>query len=371
MILGFGCTIPAVMATRTLDDARDRTIAIMMAPFMSCGARLPVYALFAAAFFPTGGQNLVFALYLIGIIAAILTGLVLRHTLLQGRTSPFIMELPPYRLPRPGAMLRRTGERLWSFIEGAGRIIVAVVVVITFLNAWGTDGRFDAADSDRSVLAAIGRTITPVFAPMGIEEENWPATVGLFTGILAKEAVVGTLDALYTDLARASAPAAAEAAPALGAAAWTALATIPENLGLVADGWADPAGIAVATFADDAAAAAANAVTTGTFGAMQERFDGPAGAFAYLLLVLLYAPCLAAMGAIWREAGPRWGTFAALWTTGLGYLTAVAFYQAATLARDPVASSLWLAVIAAVVVIGYRGLARAGASGGGVPARAL
>ncbi|NBB71756.1 MAG: Fe(2+) transporter permease subunit FeoB, partial [Alphaproteobacteria bacterium] len=279
MIIGFGCTIPAVMATRTLEHARDRIIAVMMAPFMSCGARLPVYALFAAAFFPAGGQNLVFGLYLAGIAAAVATGLMLRRTILPGPSAPFVMELPPYRLPSLGGLLRRTWERLWSFIDGAGRVIVAVVVVITFLNAWGTDGSFDNADTDDSVLAAIGRTITPAFAPMGIADDNWPATVGLFTGVLAKEAVVGTLDALYTDVARDAAP--DEAAPALDLAGGVsaAFASVPANLAGLGALAGDP--VAMAAARDDAAASA------GSFGAMQARFDGQVGAVAYLLFVLL------------------------------------------------------------------------------------
>ena len=210
LIVGFGCNVPAIMATRTLEDQRDRTLTIAMAPFMSCGARLPVYALFAAAFFPTGGQNLVFALYLIGIAAAMLTGIVLKNTLLPGAISPFVMELPPYHLPTLKGVLIRTWDRLNAFMIRAGRVIVAVVVVLAFLNSWGRDGSFGNENTSNSMLSEIGRQITPVFAPMGISEENWPATVGIFTGILAKEAVVGTLNALYTGMAEA--PAAAEAA---------------------------------------------------------------------------------------------------------------------------------------------------------------
>ena len=201
LIVGFGCNVPAIMAARTLENQRDRTMTIVMAPFMSCGARLPVYALFAAAFFPVGGQNLVFGLYLVGIGAAVLTGLVLKRTLLQGETSPFIMELPPYHLPAIGNVMIRTWDRLKGFVLRAGRVIVGVVVVIAFLNSWGSDGSFGNQDSDKSVLASIGRAMVPVFQPMGIDEDNWPATVGIFTGLLAKEAVVGTLDALYGGLA--------------------------------------------------------------------------------------------------------------------------------------------------------------------------
>ena len=364
MIIGFGCTIPAVMATRTLEHARDRIIAVTMTPFMSCGARLPVYALFAAAFFPTGGQNLVFALYLAGIAAAVATGLMLRRTILPGPSAPFVMELPPYRLPSLGGLLRRTWQRLWSFIDGAGRVIVAVVVVITFLNAWGTDGSFDNADTDRSVLAAIGRTITPAFAPMGIEDDNWPATVGLFTGVLAKEAVVGTLDALYTDVARDAAPV-DEAASGfdLAGGVSAAFASVPANLAGLGALVGDP--VAMAAARDDAAASA------GSFGAMQARFDGRVGAVAYLLFVLLYAPCLAAMGAIHQEVGARWATFAVAWTTGLGYATAVVFYQALTFAAAPLASASWIVAMVGAVGLVVAALRRAGRADGAAPGAGL
>jgi ferrous iron transport protein B len=204
LIVGFGCNVPAIMATRTLENRRDRILTVMMAPFMSCGARLPVYALFAAAMFPTGGQNIVFALYLIGIGFAVMTGLVLKKTLLKGETAPFVMELPPYHLPTLRGILLRTWERLREFMYRAGRIIVAVVVVLSFFNSWGTHGSFGNQDTDRSVLAAAGKSLTPTLAPMGISEDNWPATVGMLTGILAKETVVGTLNALYGSLAEES-----------------------------------------------------------------------------------------------------------------------------------------------------------------------
>lgn len=350
LIVGFGCNVPAIMAARTLENQRDRTMTIVMAPFMSCGARLPVYALFAAAFFPIGGQNLVFGLYLVGIGAAVLTGLVLKRTLLQGETSPFIMELPPYHLPAVGNVLIRTWDRLKGFVLRAGRVIVGVVVVIAFLNSWGSDGSFGNQDSDKSVLASIGRTMVPVFQPMGIDEENWPATVGIFTGLLAKEAVVGTLDALYSGLAAGDAggDAGTEAAPEVeaGFSLWegiaAAFATIPANLVEVAARVTDPLGLDIGDVASPQAAAVEQEVATGTFTAMASRFDGAAGAFAYLLLVLLYMPCVAATAAVYRETNLRWTLFVCAWTTLVGYSAAVLFYQAATFGRDPGASTLWI-----------------------------
>ncbi len=200
MIVGFGCNVPAIMATRTLESQRDRILTNLMNPFMSCGAGLPVYALFAAAFFPVGGQNLVFGLYLLGIAVAVLTGLIMRHTLFKGESAPFIMELPAYHMPTVRGVFIRTWDRLKSFLFNAGKVIVPMVLVLNFLNALGTDGTFGQENSNKSVLSEIGRSLTPAFKPMGIEKDNWPATVGIFTGVLAKEAVVGTLDALYSQM---------------------------------------------------------------------------------------------------------------------------------------------------------------------------
>ena len=137
LIVGFGCNVPSISASRSLDRQKDRIMTVMMAPFMSCGARLAVYVLFAAAFFPVGGQNMVFALYLIGIIAAVATGIFLKHTLLQGQAAPFMIELPPYNLPRPGDVMISAWVRLKGFLLGAGKVIVLVVAVLSILNSVG------------------------------------------------------------------------------------------------------------------------------------------------------------------------------------------------------------------------------------------
>ncbi|GAA6201056.1 Fe(2+) transporter permease subunit FeoB [Aquicoccus sp. SU-CL01552] len=350
LIVGFGCNVPAIMATRTLENARDRIITIMMAPFMSCGARLPIYALFATAFFPAGGQNLVFGLYLIGLAAAVGTGLMLKTTLLRGEASPFVMELPPYHLPTLRSLLLRTWDRLKSFIVDAGRVIVAMVVVLAFLNSWGTDGSFGNEDSEASVLSEVGRALTPAFAPMGLEQDNWPATVGVFTGILAKEAVVGTLNTLYQDLADDGGD---EPPFSLSGSVAEAFATIGPNLRDGVGLATDPLGIGAATSDTPDQAAKALEVSTGTFGTMAALFDGQVGAFAYLLMVLLYMPCVAAMGAVWRETTPGWTLFAGGWTLALGYGSAVLFYQAATLARHPVSSALWIGGILGALVVFY------------------
>jgi ferrous iron transport protein B len=361
LIVGFGCNVPAIMAARTLDNPRERILTVMMAPFMSCGARLSVYALFAAAFFPVGGQNMVMALYVIGILFAMLTAFVLKKSLLRGEATPFIMELPAYHMPTVKGMLLHTWERLRGFMMDAGKLIVLMVVVINVLNSVGTDGSFGNEDSDQSVLSSVGRSIQPVFEPMGISEENWPATVGIFTGLLAKEVVVGALDAMYSNLA--GAVGGDEAQPFSLALRWQqASGSVRDNLVDVLHNLGDPLGLGILETADDLEAAAEEqAVSTSTFGAMVERFDGQAGAFAYLLFILLYAPCVAATSAIFRETSSRWTLFAVFWSTGLAYMTSVIFYQLATFARHPVASVVWvvsLALLFAGVLITMRVLSR-------------
>jgi ferrous iron transport protein B len=353
LIVGFGCNVPAIMATRTLEHRRDRLLTIAMAPFMSCGARLPVYVLFAAAFFPNQAQNVVFALYLIGIAAAVVTGLILKNSLLKGQTSPFIMELPAYHLPTLQGVCMATWGRLKGFMIKAGRIIVPMVLVLNFLNAMGTDGTFEHEDSKNSVLAEIGRTISPAFSPFGLNAENWPAAVGIFTGVLAKEAVVGTLNATYESLARSDAIERGESLEPevpfeLTTALSEAVQTIPANLADAVAAWADPLGLNVGDLSDQQAVAEQEEVSVSTFGAMASRFDGTAGAFAYLLFILLYFPCTAATAAVYQESGTRWMLFVVGWTTGLGYGLATIWYQVANWMRDPIVASAWIAGMAGI-----------------------
>jgi ferrous iron transport protein B len=353
LIVGFGCNVPGIMATRTLDNKRERIITVMMSPFMSCGARLAVYALFAAAFFPVGGQNIVFSLYLIGILFAIMTGLILRKTLLKGDAEDFFMELPNYQIPNFSSVLKNTWGKLKGFIQGAGKIIIIVVALINVANSLGTDMTFGNDNSEKSVLSATARTITPIFKPMGIEQDNWPATVGIITGLLAKEVVVGTLDALYSNIDKPAGAVEEETAVfSLSTRLGEALQTIPDNLTGVADSLLDPLGLSIVdNIADQAKAAEAQAVDISTFGAMHKRFDGKIGAFAYLLFILLYFPCVAATGAMYRETGTGWTLLGVSWSTGLAYATAVIFYQAATFAEHPIQSSLWIGILLAILSI--------------------
>ncbi|MBM9520613.1 Fe(2+) transporter permease subunit FeoB [Desulforhopalus vacuolatus] len=346
MLVGFGCNVPAIMATRTLENQRDRTLTIMMNPFMSCGARLPVYALFAAAFFPTGGQNLVFLLYLIGIAFAVLTGLILKNTLLKGETTPFIMELPPYHLPTVKAVLLRTYDRLKTFLFKAGKVLVPVIVVLAFLNSLGTDGSFGNEDTENSVLSSISKTITPALHPLGVTDENWPATVGVFTGIFAKEAVVGTLNALYSGMDSSAAAETgdeeAEEKSGFREAIGASFATIPANLSNLAETLLDPLGLSIGDVSDKNAAAEEMEVSAGTFGSMVTLFGSKVAAFSYLLFILLYFPCSAAVAAVYRETNLNWTLFTGFWTTFLAYFASTLFYQVATLSSHPASSLMWI-----------------------------
>lgn len=364
LIVGFGCNVPAVMATRTLENERERRLTILMNPFMSCGARLPVYVLFATAFFPQSGQNVVFALYVTGILVALLTGLVMKRTLLQGESTGFMMELPPYHLPTLKGILLRTWDRVRLFLREAGRVIVAMVLALNLLGAIGTDGGLGRGDTENSILGAASRAATPLFAPLGIREDNWPAVLGIFSGILAKEVIVGTLDALYGRLAEEARPKQEEESPFhLGAALGAALATVPANLSHLGEALLDPLGLDVGDLSDREAVTAGQGLNAGTFSAMEARFDGRAGAFAYLLFVLLYFPCVATIGAIIREAGRAWAAFVAAWSTGIAFCVATLFYQAATFDTHPVSSSAWIAgisMVLAAVMLGLRAWGRHG-----------
>ncbi|MCB1858398.1 MAG: Fe(2+) transporter permease subunit FeoB [Gammaproteobacteria bacterium] len=346
MIVGFGCNVPAVMATRTLENQRERKLTILMNPFMSCGARLPVYALFATAFFPTNGQNLVFLLYLVGVSVAVFTGMIMRRTLLSGESTGFMMELPPYHLPTLKGVILRTWDRVKLFVRDAGKVIVLMVLALNLLNSIGNDGSFGTQNSSQSVLAEVGRAITPIFSPLGIQDDNWPATVGIFTGVLAKEAVVGTLDSLYTQLAAADAGQSTGTAEMVPFALWDklsdAVATIPQNLAAVKDTLLDPLSMDIGNISSQEEAASAQDVNLGIFGAMANRFDGRVGAFAYLLFILLYFPCVATIGAITRETGGTWALFVGIWTTGMAFTVSTVFYQAATFALHPESSLAWI-----------------------------
>ncbi len=358
LIVGFGCNVPAVMGARTMDRHGDRLLTVLMAPFMSCGARLTVYVLFASVFFPKNAENVIFALYLIGIALAVFTGLALRRHAMGSEVSTFVMELPNYHLPHFGGILRLSWQRLKGFVMRAGKAIVAVVVVLNFVNSLGVDGSFGNQDSEQSMLSHIGKQITPAFAPIGVHEDNWPAAVGIFTGVFAKEVVVGTLDALYGSIARSEQAALDGASadiddPGLGEQLMAALNTVPENLADLNDKWGDPLGVGVGDLSDSATAAEEQGVEVTTLSVMSTLFDGPVAAFAYLLFVLLYMPCVATIGAIFKEIGGFWAGFSATWNTVLAYSVAVWCYQIGTFSEHPASSIGWILAMLLVLTASW------------------
>ncbi|PWJ67555.1 ferrous iron transport protein B [Fibrobacter sp. UWB15] len=332
MIVGFGCSVPALMGTRTLENKRERFLTLFLVPFMSCGARLPVYALFGAAFFGESAGTLVFGIYLTGIVIALIYGLLLRHTVFMGKESTFIMELPPYHLPKARNLFRHAWLRLKEFVFRAGKVVLIMVTVLGFMGSVGTDGSFGNDNNEKSVLSAVGTVITPVFEPFGVERDNWPASVALFTGLFAKEAIVGTLNSLYAIEGTGDADAVGEAGAlatadadesfSLKSTVKEALVSIPANLVEVFTSIANPLGVKAAIEESEGAG------NEGAYKTMQAHFNlGRFQVLAYLLFILLYVPCLAAMGTAFRELGRFYGTLMMVFQTVIGWSLSVLFFQ--------------------------------------------
>lgn len=335
MLIGFGCTVPAIMATRTLENNRDRMLAILMNPFMSCGARLPVYTLLITAFFSKTAGLIMFSIYFSGIVLAVLSGFLFKSTILQGQAATFVMELPTYHIPTFNGVMLHTWNKLRSFMLKAGKIILLIVILVSFANSIGTDGSFGNNDSSNSVLTWVGKKTTPIFRPMGIADDNWPATVGLFTGIFAKEAVIGTMDALYT-----------QRDPE-----WSADSGTDEDYsfwGGIKDSFvAIPAGFGWIDTEEEEE-------SSSLVGYVQQGFAGDKfAAYAYLLFILIYAPCVAAIGAIYRETNLNWTIFAVSYLTVLAWIIATLFYQITTFASHPLSSMLWIGVSIAMFLVFY------------------
>jgi ferrous iron transport protein B len=357
MIVGFGCTIPAMLGARTLENQRDRFLTIFITPFMSCSARLPVYALFGAAFFGPRAGGIVFSIYMIGIIMAIGTGFLLRKTLFSGGDTSFVMELPKYHIPTLRNTFSSAWTRLQFFIRRAGKAILIVVLLLSVFNSLGTDGSFGNEDSENSVLSAVGKSITPIFHPMGIETENWPATVGLFTGLFAKEVIVGTLNSLYsqdTAIAEAKAATAAEGAAAgeeeafsLQAGIVEAFTALGESLTGVFSSLSTTLGLDMIG-QDETHTAELVEAESSIFRNMRSQFN-PFSAYAYLLFVLIYFPCVAAFGTAIQEMGWKYGVIQAAYLTILAWSTATLFYQI-TVARNPLFIALPLLVMGGLII---------------------
>ena len=345
MIVGFGCSVPALMGTRTLENKRERFLTLFLVPFMSCGARLPVYALFGAAFFGKAAGNLIFGIYIVGIVIALLYGLLLRMTLFVGKESTFIMELPPYHLPKFRNLFRHAWLRLREFIFRAGKIVLIMVTILGFMGSIGTDGSFGNNDNEKSVLSVVGSTITPVFEPFGVEKDNWPASVALFTGLFAKEAIVGTLNSLYSIEDQSGAEKVEEENEgfSLKATAKDALVSIPTNLAGIFGKLANPLGVEDAI---EESGDAENEDVASALSGMRAHFRlGKFQVFAYLLFILLYVPCLAALGTAFRELGKFYGMLMTVFQTVIGWSLSVLFFQLTV-----GGSALWISVAAALLV---------------------
>ena len=268
MIVGFGCNVPGVMSTRTLDNKKDRMIATLIIPFMSCGAKLPVYLVFIAAFFPEHGGLVLFLIYFLGIILALIMGKIFNKTLFKGESSYFIMELPPYRRPTLKNILRNMWDNVSGFLKRAGTTIFLVVTMLWILARLPLSAK---PYSQESILGIIGSFIAPIFNPAGFG--TWQAAVGLFSGIAAKEAIVATLGMVYSG--------------------------VEEGAELVYT--------------------------------IQNMFT-PLSAASFMVMTLLYTPCAATLATIKKETNSsKWAIFAAVYTFLIAWIMAVLVYQIGSL----------------------------------------
>ena len=314
MLIGFGCTVPAIYATRTLESRRDRLLTALLCPFMSCAARLPVYVLFAAALFATHQDIVLISMYLVGIAIAILTGIVFRYTLFRGKpTAPFVMELPPYRLPTLRGLATHMWERSSAFIRKAGVYIFAAAVVIWFLlnMPWGVDDQRD------SWFGHAGSTIGHVFEPIGFGD--WEASGALVTGFIAKEVVVSTMSEIYVGGAEDGEE--KEEFP-----------STPQEIGDIFEGGARAVRDSVRNI--PALVPGAFETAPGEESELQAALKpvfSERAAVAFLIFVLLYVPCVAALAAFGHEFGWRWAGFAAVFYTAVAWVAAFVVYQGAGL----------------------------------------
>jgi len=273
MLMGFGCSVPALMATRTLENEKERRLTMFIIPFMSCGAKFPVYAIFAAAFFSNNQANVVFSIYVIGIVIAILSGVILKRFISKGKTTNFIMELPEYRLPTIKNLFIHTWDRIRGFVVNAGTVILLAMIVIWVLQSFNFQLQL-VSDSADSIFGVIGRSIAFIFEPLGFGE--WRAAMSLIVGFVAKEAVVGTLGVLN--------------------GVGEGVLESPEML-------AQP---------------------------LREVFT-PLSAYSFMVFTLLYLPCVAAFATMKREMNSwKWTFLAVGYQTGVAWLIAFLIYQIGT-----------------------------------------
>jgi len=322
LIIGFGCNVPAIYATRTLENKTDRIITALMTPFMSCGARLAIFIVFASTFFPNNTGFIIFSLYILGIFIAILTSILLKKTLLKNsEDNHTILEIPDYNIPNLKQILNSAFNKLISFIKQAGKIILLACLVINILNNIHVN-------SKDSVLAAIGKTLTPLFKPIGIEQDNWPAVVGIMTGAVAKEVTIGSLNTLYNNITDDSN---SINQISLIEAVKQANLDIQNN------------------FQDSNAAKYFNPITANASDVeldsssqhkLSAAFRTKAAAFAYCIFLLLYIPCISTFAALKAEIGKYWAYFSLIWSTSIAYSAAGIFYQTSNLSSTGLSNIL-------------------------------
>lgn len=337
MIVGFGCNVPGIMAARTLESERDRILTVLMSPFMSCSARLAIYVVFVSAFFPHGGQNIVFSLYFIGILMAVFTGFILQKTLLIGPSAPLIIELPTYQIPTLKFLLQDAFTRLKVFLIKAGKLILPICVVLSMLE----NCLLHINGDEISIIAYLGKKLVPLFTPMGIGDDNWPAVVGLITGTLAKEVVIGTLNTLYSHIAQLNQTIMLydfNLVQEIKIAFTTTYANIL-NFG---------------TFLSNPIVASMNKsdLSTNAYAVMVQSFHTKSAAYAYLLFVLLYIPCVSTMAAIKQETNRKYMLLSISWSILLAYIVACGFYQLANFAtqRAFAHNNLWFYIIISMAI---------------------
>lgn len=319
MLLGFGCNVPAVYATRTLENPRDKALTALLIPLMSCGARLPVYVVFIGAFFPAHAGTVLWSLYVMGIGLAVLMGILFKRTLFKGESPMFIMELPPYRIPSFRSLMIHTWEKGKHFLIKAGTYILAISILVWFLLnlPWGVEQRKD------SYLGKMGQVIAPALGPLGFG--NWEAASSLVSGLIAKEIVVGTMGEIYVqrtgDTGKTEAP------------------TLTDDLKEIGTSFAaaakDAAGNVISTFGIVSMSSEESAEETEDRSSLRGMIKGqftPLSAYAFITFVLLYMPCVVVAIAMRQEFGTwKWFGIAFAYQMALAWVVAFIIYQGGTL----------------------------------------
>jgi ferrous iron transport protein B len=311
MLIGFGCNVPSIYATRTLENPKDKALTALLIPLMSCGARLPVYVLFIGAFFAAHAGTVIWSLYVLGIVMAVIMGIMFKRTLFKGEAPMFIMELPPYRMPSFRSLMIHTWEKGRHFLIKAGTYILAVSILIWFLLnlPWGVEHKKD------SFLGQAGQVIAPVFKPLGFG--NWESASALITGVIAKEIVVGTMGTIYVPEALEEGE--RDPTPTLG-----------EDLKEIGTSFVGAfKGAAMNVFSSvGVVSLAAEEDEPGPLrSAVQEQFT-PLSAFAFMVFTLLYMPCVIVMIAMRHEFVTwRWAIISFIYLMALAWVVTFVIYQ--------------------------------------------